>query len=131
MSESDVEDELIWGVIFAHGQMAQGIVDAVSRISGISGALVAISNDGKGPETMKAELKEAIGDRCTIVFTDMASGSCAMTAALSCKDECRRAVVCGVNLPVLLDFVFHRNLPLEELVPRLIEKGRDGLRSFP
>ena len=43
----------------------------------------------------------------------------------------RRAVVCGVNLPVLLDFVFHRDLPMEELVPRLVAKGRDGIRSLP
>jgi len=132
MSESEAESEPVWGVIFAHGRMAQGMVDAVVRISGVADALVAISNQGKGPEEMKTALLEAIGDRRTIVFTDLASGSCAMAAAVSCKEtKDRRAVVCGVNLPVLLDFVFHRSLPLQELVPRLVEKGRDGLRSFP
>jgi mannose PTS system EIIA component len=132
MSDEKVLTEEVWGVIFAHGEMAQGMVDAVTRISGVSDALVAISNDGKGPEAMRAQLLEAVGNRCAIIFTDMASGSCATTAAISCKEKgCRRAVVCGVNLPVLLDFVFHRSLPLEELVPRLLGKGRDGLRSFP
>jgi len=131
MSESEPETEPVWGVVLAHGQMAQGMVDAVALISGISDALVPISNVGRGPEAMKSELLEAIGDRRTIVFTDIASGSCATTAAISCKHEGRRAVLCGVNLPVLLDFVFHRNLPLEELVPRLVAKGRDGLQSFP
>ena len=36
-------------------------------------------------------------------------------------------VVSGVNLPVLLDFVFHRDMPLAALVERLVEKGRAGI----
>jgi mannose/fructose-specific phosphotransferase system component IIA len=36
-----------------------------------------------------------------------------------------------VNLPILLDFVFHRDMPLDELVPRLVGKGRDGIRELP
>jgi mannose/fructose-specific phosphotransferase system component IIA len=39
--------------------------------------------------------------------------------------------VCGVNLPILLDFVFHRDLPVDELVSRLVGKGRDGIRTLP
>jgi mannose/fructose-specific phosphotransferase system component IIA len=35
--------------------------------------------------------------------------------------------VSGVNLAVLLDFVFHRDLPLTELVERLVEKGKLGI----
>ncbi len=46
------------------------------------------------------------------------------------RDE-HAAVVFGVNLPILLDFVFHRDLPLEELVPRLLEKGRESVQSVP
>ncbi len=123
--------ETVRGVIFAHGSMAQGMADAVGRISGQEEALAAISNDGKGPEAMKAELLEAIGDGAAIVFTDLASGSCAMTALVSCKDRGRVAVICGVNLPVLLDFTFHRTLPLDVLVPRLVEKGRESVRAIP
>ena len=40
-------------------------------------------------------------------------------------------MVCGVNLPILLDFVFHRDVPLDELVTRLVEKGREGIRPLP
>jgi mannose/fructose-specific phosphotransferase system component IIA len=36
-------------------------------------------------------------------------------------------VVAGVNLPMLLEFVFHDDLPLEELVQRVQEKGRASI----
>jgi hypothetical protein len=28
---------------------------------------------------------------------------------------------------MLLEFVFHRDQPLDELIPRLVEKGREGV----
>jgi hypothetical protein len=31
---------------------------------------------------------------------------------------------------MLLDFVFHRDMPLEALSERLIAKGREGIRSL-
>ena len=125
------EEQAIIGVIFAHGTMAEGLASAVSKISGIEDALVPISNEGKGPDSMMADLSAAVCDRPAIIFTDLPSGSCAMTALVSCKNRGLRTVVCGVNLPVLLDFVFHRSLPMEELVQRLVEKGRESIRSLP
>jgi len=35
-----------------------------------------------------------------------------------------------VNLPMLLDFVFHRQLSLDRLVPRLVSKGRAAIQDF-
>jgi len=126
------EAGLVRGVVLAHGSMASGLVDAVRRISGVDGeALVPLTNDGKSPDTVRNELEELLGKAPTIVFTDLPSGSCAVSARFCCRDSGEEAVVFGVNLPVLLDFVFHRDLPLSELVPRLLEKGREGLSSAP
>jgi mannose/fructose-specific phosphotransferase system component IIA len=41
------------------------------------------------------------------------------------------AVVTGVNLPMLLEFVFHRDMPFDELLPRLEAKAREGIRVLP
>jgi mannose/fructose-specific phosphotransferase system component IIA len=112
--------------------MAQGLVDAVDRISGVAKeALLPISNDGKSPETLRAELEDVLEDGPTIIFTDLPSGSCALTARVCCTGDQDGAVLFGVNLPILLDFVFHRDMSLEELVPRLLEKGRTGMSSLP
>jgi mannose/fructose-specific phosphotransferase system component IIA len=112
--------------------MARGMVDAIRKISGAGEeALIPISNQGKSPQTLQAELDDLLGNAPAIVFTDLANGSCAITAQVCCHGEYDQAVIFGVNLPVLLDFVFHRTMPLHELVPRLLKKGRSGLQSIP
>ena len=120
------------GIVVAHGSMAHGLVDAVRRIAGGGAdALTPVSNEGMSPPDLKMKLEEIAGEDRVVVFADLLSGSCGMAAMVSARDRSSRAVVCGVNLPVLLDFVFHRDMPLDELVPRLVDKGRDGIRRLP
>ena len=120
------------GIVVGHGAMAQGLVDAVKRIAGdASDALTAVSNDGKGPEQLKADLEAVAGEGPALVFVDLESGSCGIAAAYACRAKAERAVVCGVNLPMLLDFVFHRDLPLDELAARVVERGRTAIRAAP
>jgi len=120
------------GIVVAHGSMAHGLVDAVRRIAGGGAdALLPVSNEGMSPPDLKAKLEELAGDERVVVFADLLSGSCGMAAMVSARDRTSRAVVCGVNLPILLDFVFHRDMPLDELVPRLVDKGREGIRKLP
>lgn len=123
---------MVQGVLLAHAGMAEGLVDAVLQISGApAGSLVPLSNEGKSPDALHEELTRVLKEGPAILFTDLPSGSCAITARVCCRNESRQVVIFGVNLPMLLDFVFHRDLPLEELVPRLLEKGRVSLMSFP
>ncbi len=120
------------GVLLSHGTMAEGMVDAVNKIAGLDeGALLALSNEGCNPQGLAEQVDDLVGDAPTVVFTDLCTGSCALTAQLTCRDNGRRAVVFGMNLPMLLDFVFHRDLPLDELVPRLLEKGKESVKSVP
>lgn len=124
----------VQGILLAHGGMADGMVDAVLRISGAApGVLLPLSNEGKSPETLREALDDLLGDGPAIIFTDLPSGSCALTARVLCRQNPGhdRVILFGVNLPVLLDFVFHRELPLGELIPRLLEKGRGSMMSFP
>ncbi|HEX6748521.1 MAG TPA: hypothetical protein VF092_14585 [Longimicrobium sp.] len=121
--------EPVRGVVVAHGSLAQGLVSSVLAISGVEGeALRPLSNEGSGPEALQARVNEALGSEGpAIVFTDLGSGSCAFCARRIALERPETAIVTGVNLPVLLDFVFHREMPLGELVERLVEKGRGGI----
>lgn len=122
----------ILGIVLGHGDMPTGLVNAVRHIAGGSAdSLVPISNEDRAPDALVAALEAVAGDEPAIVFTDLPSGSCGVAAAYSCRDRSRRAVICGVNLPMLLDFVFHRDMPLEPLVERLLDKGRGAIRAVP
>jgi mannose PTS system EIIA component len=121
------------GVVVAHGPMACGMVDAVRQIAGdAADVLQPISNDGKSPAQLKEELDAAAGNDPVVVFVDMPTGSCGAAALSSCRGRAsRRVVVCGVNLPMLLDFVFARNLSTDEVVERVVARGRGAITRPP
>ena len=135
MSNEPGEDrEPASGVVVAHGELAAGLVDAVRNIAGVSpDALVAISNHGLGRDELRAAIEGALSDERSIIFTDLARGSCHLAALQVTRERQDVPVLTGVNLPMLLDFVFNRRLGFQELVPRLTERGRaaiDGHRPL-
>lgn len=120
--------EPVKGVIVAHSTLAAALAATVRQIAGAGeDALAAISNEGCGPEAIVTAIEAAAGDSPVILFTDLGSGSCAFAARKISRLRPNTGVVCGVNLPVLVDFVFHRDMPVPELVARLVEKGRGGI----
>lgn len=120
------------GILLAHGSMAQGLVDAVRRISGVDAeVLIPLTNEGKSPQAIQEELDRLLSDGPSVVFTDLPSGSCALAARVCCRAHPDQVVVSGVNLPILLEFVFNRHLPMRELVPRLLSKGIGSVKSAP
>lgn len=119
------------GIVVAHSDLAQALIEAVERIVGPdAGALVALSNEGLGPDAIRDRLDELVGDGPAIVFADLREGSCGLAARQVCLGAGgERALITGVNLPVLLDFAMKRHLPLDELVPRLVDRGRAAIAS--
>lgn len=116
------------GLVVGHATLAQGLVAAARQITGADeDALVAVTNEGCGPEALQAAVSGSLGEGPAVVFTDMGSGSCAFAARRIALDRPDTAIITGVNLPILLDFVFHRQMPLGQLVERLTEKGRVGI----
>ena len=127
MSEAGVR-----GVVIAHGEMAAGLIDAVRYIAGSgTDVLVPLSNRGLGPDALAQKVRELAADGPTVVFTDLQSGSCGFAARRCVQEQPELVVISGVNLPILLEFVMRRQLPLAELVPFLLAKGRAAINCSP
>ena len=83
-----------------------------------------MSNRGSDLKALMKRIDEAVEGRPALIFTDMPGGSCAHTAAALARGRPELRVVTGVNLARLLDFVFHRELPLEAAAERAVQTGR-------
>ena len=119
-------------VLLGHGGMPEGMVDAVRHITGCEqDAIVPITNRGMSPETLTAEVQRVLGDGPGMIFTDLPSGSCGFVARRLTQNASGIVVISGVNLPVLIDFAMNRTMPFEELVPRLLTKGRAAMGCAP
>lgn len=116
------------GVVVAHGGLAEGLVDAVRQIAGVtSEALVAVPNRGLGCDDLCERTRRVLAEARNVIFTDLPSGSCHLSAMILVRELPGIPVVTGVNLPMLLDFVFNRGLAFNELIPRLAEKARGSI----
>lgn len=122
----------VLGVLLGHGDMAFGMADAVRQITGAGEeTLLPLSNRGLSPETLSQAVLERVDGHSAILFTDLQSGSCSFVARRLTQQQPGLAVISGVNLSLLLEFVMHRELPLEQLVPRLLARGRAAIGCTP
>lgn len=119
--------ESLVGIILAHAQVADAMVKAVEAIAGSSHGLVAVSNAGCDRVAILARLEAAAGGRPAVIFADLPGGSCAVGAAAFAHGHPGVRVVTGVNLPMLLDFAFHRGRSIEEAVACAVETGRTAV----
>lgn len=102
-------------IVLGHGRVADGLVSAVERITGIRDRFIPLSNEGLGTseiEEMLRERMEATGAR--VVFTDLPAGSCNFAACRLLRARPDIVVVTGVNLPALLHFAASGEPPAED-----------------
>jgi mannose/fructose-specific phosphotransferase system component IIA len=115
-------------VVLGHADLPAGMVDAVRHITGCEpDVIVPVSNRGMSPEALADAVSDALEDGAGLVFTDLPSGSCGFVARRLAQLNPGLVVVSGANLAVLIEFVMNRSLPLEQLVPRLLSRGRAAI----
>lgn len=98
------------GIVVSHAQLADALVQAVAEITGQGDALKPVSNEGCSRAILSDRLAQAIGARPAVVFVDLPGGSCLQAAIAYERTHRDVAVVAGVNLAMLVDFVYHRDL---------------------
>lgn len=106
------------GVVVAHGDLAEALVAAVEEVTGMKGALVPVSNRGCDRAALEARITAAVAGAPALVFVDLPTGSCFFAARHGLASLAEAAVVSGVNLSMLVDFVYHREAGLAAAVER-------------
>jgi PTS system N-acetylgalactosamine-specific IIA component len=115
-------------LVAGHGDFAAGLVSAVEQISGRGGQLVPIAITGLGAEDIERLLRDRMVETgIRVVFTDLQAGSCTMAARRVLRGMTDAVVVCGTNLPLLLDFVFNDRATPSEAARHAAERGRAAI----
>ncbi|HEY9383561.1 MAG TPA: hypothetical protein VIP80_08580 [Gemmatimonadales bacterium] len=115
------------GVVVGHGGVAAALVAAAEEISGVRGVLVAVSNSGLDKAGLEARVLDAVGGVPAVIFVDLPSGSCLFAAMRQLPSHPELRVVTGVNLVMLLEFLFHRERTPDEVAKRAAESGARGI----
>ena len=111
------------GIVVSHAQLAEALVAAVGEITGQRDALLPVSNEGCSRAILSERLAGAIGERPAVVFVDLPGGSCLQAAIGYLRTHRDVAVVAGVNLAMLVDFVYHLDLQPMDAARRASEVG--------
>ena len=117
------------GVVVCHGGLARALVEAAESISGVTGVLRAVSNSGCDREALELRVGEAVDGRPAVVFTDLASGSCLFAVLKNLRGVPGVKVVTGVNLAMLVDFLFHLSLDPSAAAERAMAAGTRAIRA--
>jgi mannose/fructose-specific phosphotransferase system component IIA len=120
--------EELSGVVVCHGELARAMIGAAEQISGVTGALIPVSNTGCDRNTLEERVLSAVAGRPAVVFVDLASGSCLFAVLKRLRSETSVKVVTGVNLAMLVDFLFHRALSAAEAASRAAAAGQESIR---
>jgi PTS system mannose-specific IIA component len=119
------------GVVAAHGRLGQGFLTALEHVAGPQDNLWAVSNEGISGEELEHQIKGLLADRSAgreaILFSDLDGGSCGQACRRLLDSGTVRAVFYGINLPLLIEFVFLQNESFETFAAAVLAKSRNAL----
>ena len=115
-------------MVVGHGRVAQALVEAAEEISGLRGILVPVSNTGCDRGALEERVATAVGEGAAVVFVDLAAGSCLLAVLRRLRDRENVRIVTGVNLAMLVDFLFHRTLPPAEAAAHAANSGGSAIK---
>ena len=122
------------GLIVGHAAFARSLLDVAVQVAGPVDDVPCLTNAGKSPEELTAEITAAL-DRLgapVIVLVDLAQGSCWNAARRAARDRDGVHLVAGPNMAMLLTYLQKRDeLGVTGLVECLLDRGRRAMLSHP
>ncbi|WP_158610656.1 PTS sugar transporter subunit IIA [Lactiplantibacillus garii] len=122
-------------IIASHGDFCQGILQSATMIAGEQDHVEAVPfHSGQTTEALKAVFDQTIKQMNTpkiLFLVDLFGGTPFNTAVrIASVDADNVAVVTGLNLPMLMEAYFNREMALPALVSHLEQTGRSGIKHF-
>ncbi len=118
-------------LVVTHADLAQALVRAAERVVGTIEDVTLLSNEGLSRDDLERAIEASVQSWSAggLLLTDFWGGSCHTCGASALRRHGEVAIVTGVNLPLLLDYLHNRDrLPVGELAERLQQKGRESIR---
>lgn len=128
---------MVTGIIVTHGRLAEELLGTAKTIYGEFSGVWPVSNAQKSPRALTEELDSLVTSALAetpdgvLVLTDYFGGSCSH-ACLGVQQKHERVkMVTGINLPMLLAFLYRRNeVPFETLAGELVERGLNSIQEL-
>ena len=112
-------------IVAGHGDFAAGLVSAVQQITGRGAAFLALTNRDLSAPQVEGMLRDAVASSgARVLFVDLPAGSFCMAARRVQRDDPSLVLVMGVNLPLLLDFLFAEAAEAADAARHAAEKGK-------
>jgi N-acetylgalactosamine PTS system EIIA component len=118
-------------IVVGHGEVAAGLVSAVNQITGRGSVLIPLSIQSLCLEDIEDLLRSRMTETgIRVIFTDLQAGSCTMAARRLLRGMDDAVLIAGVNLPMLLDFVFAQDHSAPEAAKHAAERGRAAITTY-
>jgi len=118
-------------LLVMHGDLGAALLRAAEQVYGPVSGVEVLSNQGLSRDALETQIRECVRgwDAGGVVLTDFWGGSCHTCGVSAARGRDEVAVVTGINLPILLDYLHNRDqYPAGELAERLQKKGQDSIR---
>jgi mannose/fructose-specific phosphotransferase system component IIA len=118
-------------LLVMHSDLGPALLRAASAVYGPVEGVEVMSNEGLSRDVLEKRIEERVAGwkNGGLILTDFWGGSCHLCGISATRGHGDIAVITGLNLPTLLDYLHNRDQyrPLE-LAERLLQKGRDSIR---
>jgi len=126
---------MVTGIVVTHGNLAGELLATAKRIFGEFSDCYPVSNAKMSPQALTEELENLVQSaneaEGVMILTDFFGGSCSHACLGVGRKYSRVRLVTGVNLPMLLAFLYRRNeVPFEKLPAELVERGLKSIQEF-